>query len=191
MKFSQDWFTHNTPTFEHIRTSIGSCQRILEIGCFEGRATCWMLSNMLDEHGFITCIDTFKGSVEHENLRISNLMDVHRDNYQEVCKKTQTVEVLKGRSTPMLALLIHENKTYDFIYVDGSHSARDVLTDACMAWELLKPGGVMLFDDYLWMDMPNILDRPNMAIDQFVLMFGRELQLVALGYQLGVQKLPI
>jgi hypothetical protein len=33
---------------------------------------------------------------------------------------------------------------------DGSHRARDVLEDAVLSWPLLKVGGIMLFDDYLW-----------------------------------------
>ena len=32
----------------------------------------------------------------------------------------------------------------------GSHSARDVLSDGIMCWELLRRGGVMVFDDYAW-----------------------------------------
>ena len=42
------------------------------------------------------------------------------------------------------------NKCFDFIYIDGSHIAKDVLTDACMAWPLLMPKGLMVFDDYMW-----------------------------------------
>ena len=32
------------------------------------------------------------------------------------------------------------------IYVDGSHVPQDVLTDAVMAWKLLKQGGIMILD---------------------------------------------
>lgn len=32
------------------------------------------------------------------------------------------------------------------VYIDGSHWAKDVLTDAVMAWRLLKEGGVMILD---------------------------------------------
>ena len=32
------------------------------------------------------------------------------------------------------------------IYIDGSHLAQDVLTDAVMAWKLLKTTGIMILD---------------------------------------------
>ena len=78
---------------------------------------------------------------------------------------------------------------FDFIYIDGSHIAKDVLTDACMAWPLLKPKGLMVFDDYLW--TPNardILHRPKLAIDAFVNIFAEEVEIVHVGYQLVVRK---
>jgi hypothetical protein len=39
---------------------------------------------------------------------------------------------------------------FDFIYIDGSHMRVDVLLDAVLAWQLLKPGGFMVLDDYEW-----------------------------------------
>lgn len=39
---------------------------------------------------------------------------------------------------------------FDFYYVDGSHVAPDVMADAVLGWRLLKPGGIMVFDDYEW-----------------------------------------
>jgi hypothetical protein len=32
-----------------------------------------------------------------------------------------------------------------------------------------RPGGVPLFDDYTWVDMPNEMDRPKIGIDAFLL----------------------
>ena len=32
------------------------------------------------------------------------------------------------------------------VYIDGSHRPEDVLTDAVMAWKLLKEGGIMILD---------------------------------------------
>jgi predicted O-methyltransferase YrrM len=77
---------------------------------------------------------------------------------------------------------------YDFIYIDGSHIAKDVLTDACMAWPLLKPKGLMVFDDYMWGNPRDILHRPKPAIDAFTNIFAEEVDIVHVGYQLVVRK---
>jgi predicted O-methyltransferase YrrM len=61
-----------------------------------------------------------------------------------------------------------EEPTYDFIYIDGDHTAEGVLQDAVLAWRLLKPGGIMAFDDYLWEDPRGIEFQPGWAIDTFV-----------------------
>jgi predicted O-methyltransferase YrrM len=78
--------------------------------------------------------------------------------------------------------------TYDFIYIDGSHTAKDVLTDACMAWPLLKQRGIMVFDDYMWGESRDILHRPKIAIDTFTNIFAESLDIVHVGYQLVVRK---
>ena len=39
---------------------------------------------------------------------------------------------------------------FDLVYIDGSHSAKDVLLDSLLAWRLLRPGGAMIWDDYEW-----------------------------------------
>ena len=63
------------------------------------------------------------------------------------------------------------------------------MTDACMAWGMLKHGGIMLFDDYLWEDLPGILHRPRLGVDFFTTLFSEQNQLVLLGYQLALRKL--
>ncbi|MCM8831198.1 MAG: class I SAM-dependent methyltransferase [Candidatus Omnitrophica bacterium] len=32
----------------------------------------------------------------------------------------------------------------------GNHNAPSVLMDAVLCWPLLKNGGILIFDDYLW-----------------------------------------
>jgi predicted O-methyltransferase YrrM len=70
---------------------------------------------------------------------------------------------------------------FDLIYIDGSHQAPDVLTDAVMSFQLLKVGGVMIFDDYLWtMDKPgfqDVLKMPKPAIDAFLNIFQRKMSI--------------
>lgn len=38
--------------------------------------------------------------------------------------------------------------TVQVVYIDGSHLPQDVLTDAVMAWKLLKNEGIMIFDGW-------------------------------------------
>ena len=189
MRFTQDWFSANLSSFELVKSKITPIQNILEIGCFEGIATCWMLQNMLVDDGLITCVDTFKGSEEHRSMDLLSLELQFRDNVKEAQKSTQTVEILPIASYNALGYLISRESQYDFIYVDGDHSSSGVMTDACMAFGMLKQGGIMLFDDYLWKDVPGAINQPKMAVDQFLLMFEGKCQLMMLGYQLAIEKL--
>jgi predicted O-methyltransferase YrrM len=71
------------------------------------------------------------------------------------------VRVLRGTSLEQLPPLVADGETFDLIYIDGSHAALDVMTDAVLCWRLLAPGGLMIFDDYR-----DFESRP--AIDAFV-----------------------
>lgn len=44
---------------------------------------------------------------------------------------------------------------FDLIYVDGSHLYRDVIVDLYKAWTFLKPGGLLMADD--WDHVKNIV----------------------------------
>lgn len=58
---------------------------------------------------------------------------------------------------------------FDFICIDGSHDACDVLSGALLAMALLRPGGLMCFDDFLWhAGDQNPLHAPRIAIESFV-----------------------
>ena len=45
-------------------------------------------------------------------------------------------------------MIISDINNFDLIYIDASHYAPDVLSDAVLAFKLLKPGGILIFDDY-------------------------------------------
>ena len=96
----------------------------------------------------------------------------------------------------MLASLLADGVsagTFDVAYVDGSHAARDVIGDGVMCWELLRRGGVMVFDDYRWDrvmgDAVPPKRCPRMAVDAFLGMFEDELVVLDRGYQVVVQKI--
>jgi predicted O-methyltransferase YrrM len=189
--FSYDWFSQHIPMWEMVMRTLETNKRFLEIGSFEGKATCWMLENALDDAGEIVAIDTWEGSPEFARLPIEVIRsseETFRRNVDLARSPRQTVTMMKGTSYEMLAQLIGERQQFDLIYVDGSHQASDTLTDAVMAWPLLRERGVMIFDDYLW-DFPHDLrDRPKLAIDTFVNLWSREMMPIACGPQFMVRR---
>lgn len=192
--FTADWFTNGLINFEYAKEQMESPPAsILEIGCHEGRSTCWMLENLLTEDGTITCIDPFANeplsAFRNDQAPAPNLIEqIFCHNTDLARKPDQTIRLMPTLSFYALAELITENAQFDFIYVDGSHSADEVLADAVMAFGLLKKNGYMIFDDYLWMAAADSLDRPKMSIDAFVNMFQKHIEVKMINYQYVIQK---
>jgi len=60
--------------------------------------------------------------------------------------------------------------------------------DTALSWGLLKKGGILIFDDYGWTIEPLPEDRPKMAIDAFLALFKKEIQVLELDYQAIVSR---
>lgn len=190
-QFTFDWFTHNANNFLAVKNIPFAINRILEIGSFEGRSTVWLAKNMLNKEGMIVCIDTWAGGEEHKVIGMDlSIVEARFDHNVAVLKEEQpntTVYKKKGRSANELANLAEWTK-FDLIYVDGGHEARDCLSDAVMAWELLEKGGVMILDDYGWQDRPVGPLHPKPAIDAFINFYYKELKVLFMNYQVALQK---
>lgn len=194
-EFTNDWFsqTASLPVWRQL-ISQNKPRRILEIGSFEGRSTSWMIENCApsSESGLsIVCIDSWEGGVEHKagGGREAEMSDVERrfDHNIALAKSRVNVPVeirkIKNLSHYGLADVMSEGHygTFDLVYVDGSHQAPDVLSDSVMSFHLLRVGGLMIFDDYLWsMDRPgeqDVLRMPKPAIDAFLNIFQRKMSI--------------
>ena len=127
----------------------------------------------------MTCVDTFTP----EWYTGENLRKVFDDNIRSARRFDQVISVYSMKSALALAQLIGARQTYDFIYIDGDHSAAGVLSDATMAWQLLNQGGVMLFDDYEYPQEPT-----KKGIDAFLECFDGKYDLILRNYQLAVRK---
>jgi predicted O-methyltransferase YrrM len=151
--------------------------RILEIGSAEGQSTVWFLDHLLTHAGAtITCIDPFypvgsEPRFDH-NIRISG--------------QGGKVRKIKGRSEMVLPTL--DGEQFDIIYIDGNHRAGHVLLDAMFCWRMLKPAGILMFDDYEWEPHRSSEERPQMAIDIFLEILGSQLTILHKGYQVIIQK---
>lgn len=177
-RFSRDWFSSRLQNWKRILAEFQGKPDVhyLEIGVFEGRSFIWMLENILTHPSArATGIDIFPDDLEarfRSNLELTGVVD--------------KVTVLKGRSQTVLRGLPLES--FEIIYVDGSHVAKDALTDAVLSWQLLKPGGILIFDDYLWRPNESPDTTPHIAIDAFMTMFRDEFEVVLYGYQVALRK---
>jgi len=179
-EFTVDWFEINArKTWDSLIPQIHP-QKILEIGSYEGASTCYLINKLSEQSDSeIFCIDTWEGAAEQQKrsvdmTKVEERFDNNVKRALSTCKNTVEFHKLKGKSEYYLSKLIIEKKIgyFDFIYVDGSHQASDVLFDALMAFKLLRVNGVIAFDDYLWLErslpeVKNPLKCPKPAIDAF------------------------
>jgi Methyltransferase domain len=97
------------------------------------------------------------------------------------------VRKLTGKTRDVLPGLINEGARFDFVYIDASHNALDVLAGAALAWQLLDRGGLIAFDDY-GLDRGDPMLTPTTAIDAFLAVVASEAERVPGGRQLFVRK---
>ncbi len=161
--------------------------RFLEIGCFEGRTSLWLIESVLtDESSHLVTIDTFQGSEEFGPMGLDGNSFARFEHNLGAHIDSGKVIPMVGRSDELLRTM---RQPVDFVYVDGSHFAADVLSDAVLAWPLLKSGGVMVFDDYEWqIDAPEWA-KPKLGVQSFVAAFCNQLVVRLTGYQLVAEKL--
>jgi hypothetical protein len=139
--------------------------RFLQIGAFTGDASVWLVDNILTQkNSVLEDVDIWTGSDE-EVHQAMDWLDVERVYDSRIAFRPN---VIKYKMDSKEFLRSIEEPTFDFIYIDGDHTAEGVLQDAVLAWRLLKAGGIMAFDDYLWEDPRGIEFQPGWSIDTFV-----------------------
>lgn len=205
-QFTNQWFNGSArPLWEDWLPRIKP-QRILEIGAYEGASACWLIEHLGVQQSLeLHCIDTWQGGIEHQpggtaaadmsavEQRFHHNLKIALQGLNDLPHKT-AVHVHKTSSVEGMARLLASGQrgSFDFIYIDGSHQAPDVLADAVLAFHLLRVGGVLAFDDYLWAEDlpggPDPLRCPKPAIDAFVNLHFRKLRVLVTGLQLLAQK---
>ena len=132
--------------------------------------------------------DTHSGSSTEKRFDANIAAALHKCQHSA----PERVRKLKAPSHIALAQLIVEGSDcFHVIYIDGCHEPAAVLCDACQAWTLLKPGGILIFDDYAWHLVTQRPDRtcPKPAIDTFLDIYSPQMIVLELNYQCVVQKL--
>ncbi len=178
--YTQDYVSVRVPLWKQwfVQFRDASDLAILELGSYEGKSAEWFLENLCTHPSArLTCVDFFA------DVRIEARFD------HNLSEALLSGRVLKVKEPTHRWLAAQEARpAYDLIYVDASHRAGDVLLDAMLSWRLLRPGGCMLLDDYLWQFGKDPLERPQLAIDLLLEAKLEGMELVYRGYQVLVTK---
>lgn len=197
-----DWFNVHKPVWERLllplRDSLlrtGAPMRMLELGSWEGRSAVWLAQNMLapfvGQGG-----EQARGSrlvcVDHCDLLRTDAGAERRAKLQYnlyLAGLAERCSVMADFTVPALTELLRAGSTFDFVYIDASHTRSDTLLDAMLAWRMVERGGVVIFDDYEWPNHARTSpEHPAEGIDAFVSAHREDLQIVHCGYQLAVQR---
>jgi predicted O-methyltransferase YrrM len=167
--------------FSQFLTEMPAQPRFLQIGAFVGHASEWLLRQFPE--GVIFDVDTWEGSAE-EAHEVFDWADVERSYDERMAPYSDRVIKCKTTSDDFFA---HNEALFDFIYIDGAHTAAQVLTDGIHAARSLKPGGIIAFDDYTWgLSLP-VADRPQAGIDIFLSQYRTQCTLLEMGLQVWVR----
>jgi predicted O-methyltransferase YrrM len=136
---------------------------VIEVGTWKG-ATAVRLAALLRRQGAdaaLVCVDTWLGSVdqwEDEPAHGWNIRPHLRHGYPALYYQflanvlhtgcADLVVPVPNTSANAARWLARQGVAADLVYVDGSHEEDDVYRDLCDYWKLLRPGGVMVGDDW-------------------------------------------
>jgi predicted O-methyltransferase YrrM len=144
------------------KDSRASIEKVLEIGAFEGQTTVFLA--WLFPQTQITCIDPWRNYNEVSS-GMTDVKAVFDGNTKHFGNRLRAIQ---GFSSDELPKLLAAGEQFDIIFIDGSHYYGDVVIDSQLSWRLLKLGGVLIWDDYLWRRKDYGKLVPKLAIDQFL-----------------------
>lgn len=160
--------------------------KFLQIGAYTGDASKWILDNVLtDISSTLTDVDTWSGSDEevHKTFDWNSV----ESTYDKKLSKFNNVIKQKISSKDFLE---NDNNQYDFIYIDGDHTADAVYFDTIVSWKLLKSNGILAFDDYTWQHTSGDLQKaPGIAIDKFLKEYDGLFNLLEKSNQVWIRKI--
>jgi predicted O-methyltransferase YrrM len=125
---------------------VGQPIQYVEIGVWTGDSAEWILANVLTAEGARGVgIDPYLPDSRRDQNTINAIRNsamARLASYERYGKWSWLIE--KSQE----ALRRWERGPIDLLYVDGSHSAHDVVLDFAFAWPHLRPGSVVIFDDW-------------------------------------------
>lgn len=155
---TQGWNSDHPYLREAIAEIKPTC--IVEIGVWKGGSTITMAKKLkeLALDGFVIAVDTWLGSSEHWIDRELSMHLCINNGYPNLFYKFMSNIIAKEvrdyvipvpmDSVNASKLLGFHQVIPDIIHLDAGHDYRSVFSDLEAWWAMLRPGGIMIGDDY-------------------------------------------
>lgn len=144
-QFGEDWFTF-PEVYQEMVKRFPSGSKFVEIGSWKGKSSAFMCVEIANSGKQIDfcCIDTFEGSVEHQNNpELPYLYDIFKSNMKPLEGYYRDMKM-----PSMEAVQKFENESLDFVFIDGSHEYEDIKNDIIFWLPKVKRGGILAGHDY-------------------------------------------
>ena len=137
-KVSYNWFGDNVQIWFYFFKKLNFLKKknikFLELGSFEGLSILYLFYLYGDR-------------IEIDSVDVLDKKTIHFKNFLKNTKKIKKLTFFNKWTKHFLVEAHKKKKQYDIIYVDASHYYEDVFFDAKICFQLLKGGGIMIFDD--------------------------------------------
>lgn len=172
----------------------------LEIGCFEGLTSKYIVEKKLSNNGILVCVDPLTDVYLNDNLddndkknneTIFKYFNSQHERFMKNCEeelKNERIILFRDLSVNVYPILKSElSGMFDLIYIDGDHRANSVYVDAINCFELCKNNGHILFDDYSWGNEYGE-NATHVGIDKFLDEYKNKYQIISKNYQVLIKK---
>ena len=184
LNFTSDWTTAHAANWErwlgHLKET--PC-RGLEVGVFEARSSAWFLEHICTHRGsMLVAVDPWEAKSRENRHALARAGYGMRYQFHA------------ERSEDCLSRWRPSGMRFDFIYLDGGKEAARVIEQSVLAWRMLSPGGILIWDDYAWKwtegcQCAKPTQPPGPAIDAFLSIYAGEMEIIAKGWQVAVRKI--
>ena len=183
--FSNKWFLNNFEIFNYfLPENKNEKFNYLEIGCFEGLSSFYVLSQFKFVNAYF--VDIWDEPNKNSKSLTGDFNKVEKLFDENLSKFNFTK--IKDDSVISMRKLLRKNMNFDFIYIDGSHNGEDILSDAIEAFKILKKGGLIFFDDFLQYEL-NRKIQSYAGIEKFLELYSSNLKIVFFQNNLVVKKI--
>lgn len=176
---SKNWFGYSELK-NHILNNVDLYKQynILEIGSFEGCSSCFLSDILINNNlSSLTCVDPFvsDGCTETVNSLLKQKFYSNINKSQNYKKIT----IIEKFSDDFYST--YKGNKFNFIYINGEHSEKQILKDLEECFSLLDINGLIWCDDYN--------NQWKHIFDYWILSKNNYINIIHSGYQLGFIKI--